>query len=228
VEIVYVPVLNSKIVNDKTEGNLRRDMAKERGGGCLVVPVLGEMGHELLISMKPGLGKAGDSIDNFSIEKRFTGIITLDKRRNAEVVQKFGPVIRSIHLEEFRERHRTTEIEVRDIDDTEERILRYRSVHDAFNCREVSGGGGNRVLDLDAVTAAGTAYTPDDRVVFPLFARYLVIICSLFGGAKTRFKATCSPDELEKLSAAEVKPNIPIRTREASFPRQGSAKMIET
>ncbi len=66
VEIVYVPVLNSKIVNDKTEGNLRRDMAKERGGGCLVVIVLGEMGHELLISMKPGLGKAGDSIDNFS------------------------------------------------------------------------------------------------------------------------------------------------------------------
>jgi len=112
--------------------------------------------------MKPGLGKAGDSIDNFSIEKRFTGIITLDKRRNAEVVQKCGPVIRSIHLDEFRERHRTTEIEVRDIDDTEERILRYRSVHDAFNCREVSGGGGNRVLDLDAVTAAGTAYTPDD------------------------------------------------------------------
>jgi len=52
VEIVYVPVLNAKIVNDKTEGNLRRDMAKERGGGCLVVPVLGEMGHELLISMK--------------------------------------------------------------------------------------------------------------------------------------------------------------------------------
>ncbi len=37
VEIVYVPVLNSKIVNDETEGNLRRDMTKERGGGCLVV-----------------------------------------------------------------------------------------------------------------------------------------------------------------------------------------------
>ncbi len=67
-------------------------------------------------------------------------------------------------------------------------------MQDAFNCREVSGRGGNRVLDLDAVTAAGTAYTPDDLVVFPLFARDLVIICSLFGEAKTRFKATCSPD----------------------------------
>jgi hypothetical protein len=86
VEIVYVPVLDPKIINNKTEGNLRRDMAKERGGGCLVVTVLGEMGHELLISMKPGLGKAGDSIDNLSI-------ITLDKRRNAEVVQKSWPVI---------------------------------------------------------------------------------------------------------------------------------------
>ncbi len=97
-----------------------------------------------------------------------------------------------------------TEIEVRDIDDTEERVLRYRSVQDAFNCREVSGRGGNRVLDLDAVTTTGTAYTPDDLVVFPFFASYLVITCSLFGGAKTRFKATCSPDELDKLSAAEV------------------------
>jgi hypothetical protein len=77
VEIVYVPVLDPKIINNKTEGNLRRNMANERGGGCLVVTVLGEMGHELLIS----------------IEKRFTGIITLDKRRNAEVVQKSWPVI---------------------------------------------------------------------------------------------------------------------------------------
>jgi hypothetical protein len=93
VEIVYVPVLDPKIINNKTEGNLRRNMAKERGGGCLVVTVLGEMGHELLISMKPGLGKAWDSIDNLSIEKSFTGIITLDKGRNAEVVQKSWPVI---------------------------------------------------------------------------------------------------------------------------------------
>jgi hypothetical protein len=93
VEIVYVPVLDPKIINNKTEGNLRRNMAKERGGECLVVTVLGEVGHELLISMKPGLGKAWDSIDNLSIEKIFTGIITLDKRRNAEVVQKSWPVI---------------------------------------------------------------------------------------------------------------------------------------
>jgi hypothetical protein len=64
VEIVYVPVLDPKIINNKTEGNLRRNMAKERGGGCLVVTVLGEMGHELLISMKSGLGKAWDNIDN--------------------------------------------------------------------------------------------------------------------------------------------------------------------
>jgi hypothetical protein len=69
VEIVYVPVLDPKIINNKTEGNLRRNMAKERGGGCLVVTVLGEMGHELLISMKSGLGKAWDSIDNLRIEK---------------------------------------------------------------------------------------------------------------------------------------------------------------
>jgi len=67
VEIVYVPVLDPKIIDNKTEGNLRRNMTKERGGGCLVVTVLGEMGHELLISMKPGLGKAWDSIDNLSI-----------------------------------------------------------------------------------------------------------------------------------------------------------------
>jgi hypothetical protein len=93
VEIVYVPVLDPKIINNKTEGNLRRNMAKERGGGCLVVTVFGEMGYELLISMKPGLGKAWDSIDNLRIEKIFTGIITLDKRRNAEVVQKSWPVI---------------------------------------------------------------------------------------------------------------------------------------
>jgi len=84
VEIVYVPVLDPKIINNRTESNLRRNMAKERGGGCLVVTVLGEMGHELLISMKPGLGKAWDSIDNLR------GIITLDKRRNAEVVQNAG------------------------------------------------------------------------------------------------------------------------------------------
>jgi hypothetical protein len=93
VEIVYVPVLDPKIINNKTEGNLRRNMAKERGGGCLVVTVLSEMGHELLISMKSGLGKAWDSIDNLRIENIFTGIITLDKRRNAEVVQKSWPVI---------------------------------------------------------------------------------------------------------------------------------------
>jgi hypothetical protein len=43
--------------------------------------------------MKAGLGKTWDSINNFSIEKRFTGIIALDKRRNAEVVQKSGPII---------------------------------------------------------------------------------------------------------------------------------------
>jgi hypothetical protein len=68
VEIVYVPVLDPKIINNKTEGNLRRNMAKERGGGCLVVTVLGEMGHELLISMKSGLGKAWDSIDNLTLD----------------------------------------------------------------------------------------------------------------------------------------------------------------
>ncbi len=178
--------------------------------------------------MKPSLGKAWDSINNFSIEKRFTGIISLDKRRNAEVVQKSWPIIWSIELEEFREGHRTTEIEVRNVDDTEERVLRYRCVQDAFNCREVSCRGGDRVLNLDAVSAAGTAYTPDDFVILPLFARYLVIVCSLFGGAKTRFKATCSPHELEKLSAAEVKPKIPVRTREAGFPCTGSAMLIET
>jgi hypothetical protein len=33
--------------------------------------------------MKASLGKAWDSINDFSIEKIFTGIITLDKRRNA-------------------------------------------------------------------------------------------------------------------------------------------------
>jgi hypothetical protein len=57
-------------------------VSKERGGGGLVVAVLGEMVYELLISMKPGLGKAGDSIDDFSIKEKFTGIIALDKRGN--------------------------------------------------------------------------------------------------------------------------------------------------
>ncbi len=44
-------------------------MAKERGGGCLVVIVLGEMGHELLVSMKPGLGKAWNSINNRGVRE---------------------------------------------------------------------------------------------------------------------------------------------------------------
>jgi hypothetical protein len=101
-------------------------------------------------------------------------------------------------------------------------------VQEAFNCREVGGRSGDRVLNLDAVTATGTAYTPYNLVILPFFARYLVIICRLFGRAKTRFKTTCSPDQLEKLSAAEVKPNIPVRTREAGFPCEGTAKMIET
>ncbi len=91
-------------------------------------------------------------------------------------------------------------------------------MQDTVNCREVSCRGGDRVFNLDAVSAAGTAYTPDDLVILPLFARYLVIVCSLFGGAKTSFKATCSPYELEKLGAAEIEPNISVRTREAGFP----------
>ncbi len=65
VKVIYAPVFNTKIINNKAESNLRGDVSKERGGGGLVVAVLGEMVHELLISMKPGLGKAGDSIDDF-------------------------------------------------------------------------------------------------------------------------------------------------------------------
>ena len=67
VKVIYAPVFNTKIIDNKAESNLRGDVSKERGGGGLVVAVLGEMVYELLISMKPGLGKAGDSIDNFSI-----------------------------------------------------------------------------------------------------------------------------------------------------------------
>ena len=67
VKVIYAPVFNTKIIDNKAESNLRGDVSKERGGGGLVVAVLGEMVYELLISMKPGLGKAGDSIDDFSI-----------------------------------------------------------------------------------------------------------------------------------------------------------------
>jgi hypothetical protein len=66
VEIFDIPVFYSKIINNKTESNLRIDMVKERGGGCLVVTVLGQMGNKLLVSIKPSLGKAWDSINNFS------------------------------------------------------------------------------------------------------------------------------------------------------------------
>jgi hypothetical protein len=47
VEIFYAPVFYPKIVNNKTESYFRRDMAKKRGGGGLVVTVLSEMGHKL-------------------------------------------------------------------------------------------------------------------------------------------------------------------------------------
>ena len=95
-------------------------------------------------------------------------------------------------------------------------------MQDALNCREVGGGGGYRVVYLDTVTATGTAYTSHDRIILPLFARDLVVIGSLFGRTEARFQTTCGPDQLEKFSAAEVKPNIPVRAGKAGFPREGS------
>ncbi len=94
------------------------------------------------------------------------------------------------------------------------------------NCREVGGGGGYRVIYLDAVTAAGTAHTPYDFIILPLFARDLVVIRSFFGRTEARFETTCGPYQLDKFSAAEVKPKIPVRARKAGFPCEGSTKMI--
>jgi hypothetical protein len=45
----------------------------------------------------------------------------------------------------------------------------------ALYCREISGGGRDRVWDRDAVTATGAAYASDDGVVAPLTTTYRVV-----------------------------------------------------
>jgi hypothetical protein len=45
VKVIDVPVFNTKIINNKAERNFRGNVSKERGGGGLVVAVLGEMVH---------------------------------------------------------------------------------------------------------------------------------------------------------------------------------------
>jgi hypothetical protein len=66
------------------------------------------VGNELIIGMKPGLGKAGNSFNYSSIEKTFTGTIYLYVRGNTELVQKFRPVVLGVEFKEFRGGHGTT------------------------------------------------------------------------------------------------------------------------
>ena len=55
-------------------------------------------------------------------------------------------------------------------------------MENAFDCGEVSGGGGNRVGYSDTVTSACTSDPSHDRVPLPLLGGDLVVVGSFFGG----------------------------------------------
>ncbi len=46
----------------------------------------------------------------------------------------------------------------------------------ALDCREISGGGRDRVGDRDAVTTTGAADASDDDVVAPFLTGYLIVV----------------------------------------------------
>jgi hypothetical protein len=46
----------------------------------------------------------------------------------------------------------------------------------ALDCREITGGGRDRVGDRDAVTTTGAADASNDGVVAPLLTGYLIVV----------------------------------------------------
>ena len=60
-------------------------------------------------------------------------------------------------------------------------------MENAFDCGEVSSGGGNRVGDSDTVTSACTSDPSHDVVPLPLLGRDLVVVGSFFDRFITDF-----------------------------------------
>ena len=55
-------------------------------------------------------------------------------------------------------------------------------MENAFDCGEVSGGGGNRVGDSDTVTSACTSDPSHDVVPLPLLSGDLVVVVAFLEG----------------------------------------------
>jgi hypothetical protein len=88
----------------------------------------------------------------------------------------------------------------------------------AFDCREISGGGRDRVGDRDPITTTGTADASDDSVVAPLLTGYLIVVGSGLGRFHAGGKGTGTAYELNELEPAKVEPQVPVRAGETARP----------
>ena len=183
--------------------------------------------NKLLVSMEPGLGKARDSFIYLCIKKTFTGIVVLYVRRNSEFIEELWAVVGGVQLEEFREGHGATEVEVRDVHSAEKGALGDRRVQNALHCGEISSGGSDGVGYLYTVSAGGAANATDNGILYPFLTGYLVIVGRGFGGLHAGGEGTGNPYELNQLLAAQMQPLVPIGARETSIPFEGAAVMVQ-
>jgi len=76
----------------------------------------------------------------------------------------------------------------------------------ALDCREISGGGRDRVGDRDAVTTTGAADASSDGVVAPLLTGYLIVVGRGLGRFHAGGKGTGTSYEFNELEPAKVEP----------------------
>jgi hypothetical protein len=101
--------------------------------------------------------------------------------------------------------------------------LGHDGMQGALYCREISGGGRDRVGDRDAVTATGAADASDDGVVAPLLTGYLIVVGRGFGGFHAGGKGTGTAHELNELLPAKVEPYVPVRPGKTARPCERAA-----
>ncbi len=102
-------------------------------------------------------------------------------------------------LEEFGGGHGATEIKIRDVDRAKGLVLGLDGMQGVLYCREISGGGRDRVGDCDSVTTAGAADASDDGIVALLLPGYLIVVGRGLGRFHAGGKDTGTSHELNEL-----------------------------
>jgi hypothetical protein len=76
----------------------------------------------------------------------------------------------------------------------------------ALDCREISGGGRDRIGDRDTVATTGAADASNDGVVAPLLTGYLIVVGRGLGRFHAGGKGTGTSYKLNELEPAKVEP----------------------